>query len=277
MTLESPEGPWQIGAPVSRRGLKFAIVPQFSSRMTPDAYKGASAFLTERMGQPIEVVGSQDYGRFNSDIRDGDTAMGITGSGPYVLGQREFGLVPLAVPVIGGQQTHRSCLVVRAGSSVRTLADLRGQSFAFTDPLSIAGGLVPACDLVRLGTTSGKFFRRITYTHNHHRSIQAVADGLVDGATVNSLVLDTALRSNPELQRKLRVVSRSRAFANGPVVVHPRTPRTFRHKLRTVLLGMGTDPAGKAVLAAMGLGGFVAAAPDQYKTVEAMLRISGAL
>lgn len=262
--------------PAQQTRLRVAIGPQMPGHLTPGGFQAASSYLSRRLGQPVDVVRGRSLGGVIADVRAGDVSVGIMASGPFVLARREFGLIPLAAPIVRGRSTHRSCLVVRRGSKVRKIADLRGRSFAFTDPLSIAGGLVPTASLARFGEKPATFFSRVVYTHDHRRSIAAVAEGVVDGAAVDSLAYDAAAR-DAILKPKIRAVWRSIAFANGPVAVHPRTPVETRSRLLAVLLEMHREPAGRKVLASLGVDGFERVVNDPYKTVEALLHLGGAM
>jgi len=66
----------------------------------------------------------------------------------------------LAVPVIHGELVYYSLLIVGRNTESASLGDLRGASFAFTDPLSNTGRLAPAYQLALLGTNADSFFSR---------------------------------------------------------------------------------------------------------------------
>jgi phosphonate transport system substrate-binding protein len=107
-----------------------------------------------------------------------------------VQGGTELGVDLLAAPQVGGETVYYSYIIVPADSDIQSFADFRGRSFAFTDPLSKTGKLSTVHLLWQQDETPESYFAETFYTFSHDNSIRAVADGLVDGAAVDSLVYD---------------------------------------------------------------------------------------
>lgn len=84
-----------------------------------------------------------------------------------------------------------------------------------------------------------------------------MADTLVDGATVDSLVFEALMREEPELATRVRVVEQSPPFGIPPVVVHPELEPELRQALETALLTMHETPEGREALAVLGIDRFV--------------------
>jgi len=236
--------------------LRVAIAGVLSPVRTLETYRGLLAYMEQRLGQRVELVQRPTYIEVNRLLREQDVQVGFVCTLAYVLGQREFGLELLAAPLVDGRPEYFSLLIVPAGSPASSLADLRGARFAFTDPLSNSGRLVPTVQLHRLGTTPQQFFSRTVYTYSHDNSILAVADGLMDAAAVDSLVYEGLVRQQPEL--------------GPPVVAPPGLEQARREALRLLLLDMDQDAAGRAVLAALGVERFVAVPDSIYDGVRQM-------
>jgi len=64
---------------------------------------------------------------------------------------RRYCVEAIVTPVIRGQPVYRSYLIVSRNRPYHRLKDLRGRLFAFTDPKSNTGALVPACWLAKTG------------------------------------------------------------------------------------------------------------------------------
>ena len=96
----------------------------------------------------------------------------------------------LVAPEINGQTVYHSVLIVPATSPVQSIADLQNKVFAFTDPTSFSGRVYPTYLLSEIDTTPEHFFQYTFFTYSHDRAIEAVAAGVADGASVDSLVLD---------------------------------------------------------------------------------------
>ncbi|MBM3269049.1 MAG: PhnD/SsuA/transferrin family substrate-binding protein [Candidatus Sericytochromatia bacterium] len=261
----------ESASPRPARLLRFAVAPLLTPGIALSGLPAFGRYLAGRIGRPVETVNCRTFAEIEAQIRLGEADVAFLGSGPFVTGREEFGLVPLAVPVVAGSATGRTYLVVPEDGPVRGWADLRGKVMAFTDSLSSSGKLVPTFALTGLGATPDGFFRRVVYTHGVMHSIKAVAHGHVDGASVDGAVFDAAVRQDPSFGRRLRVAWRSAAFGNGPVVVDGRMPGDHRARIAAALTGMRADPAGRQALARLGLDGFERFEPRAYDALAAMV------
>ncbi len=241
---------------------RMAIAPLLTPGIGLDSLPAFEAYLAGRIGQPLETVRGRTLAEMDAQLQLGEADFVLTEGAAYVRGHRQMGLVPVAVPIVRGERTSRAFLVVRQNSAIRTWPDMRGMRVALTDLLSTSGRMVPTQALAKVN---------VMYTHGVSRSIQAVAEGLVDGATVDGLAFKAAARADPSVLRKVRVVWRSGPFPNGPVAVHPRVPAQARQRLGTALLGMSKDPSGRKVLAELGFDRFEAADPAAYAALEAAM------
>jgi phosphonate transport system substrate-binding protein len=256
--------------------VRFAIAPVLSPRATLENYSALAAYLGERLGKTVELVQGNSYAEINALVHSGDATLALVCSGAFVVARREFGMQALVVPVINGENTYHSYLIVPARSGNRGWEDLRHKAFAFTDPLSNTGRLVPLYVLSQMGETPDKFFQNFIFTYSHDNSIRAVAEGLVDGAAVSSLVYDFMVRQDPSLATRIHVVWRSPPYGMTPVVVHPAMPLEARQQLEAIFLNMSTDAKGQEVLRDLGVDAFVRPDPSAYDTIEAVMQATGA-
>jgi phosphonate transport system substrate-binding protein len=206
--------------------------------------------LADRVDAGVEFVQRRTYSELNELLLAGELDAALLCTGGYLeLLRRDAGAVELvAVPVIGGSDTYQSLIIVPAGSSARSLEDLRGQRFAFTDELSLTGRAWVLHALRQKGLEAEGFFREVTFTRGHDRSVAAVARGLVDGAAVHSVVFQHLLEKDPGLFDRVRVVQRSPGFGMTPVVVSTRLPAERRAELKRSLLIFADDATGRRLL-----------------------------
>jgi phosphonate transport system substrate-binding protein len=183
----------------------------------------------------------------------------------------------LAAPQVNGETVYYSLLIVPADSLARSMADLRGQVFAFTDPMSNTGRNYPTYLVQQLGSTPEVFFARTFFTYSHDDAIRAVADGLADGAAVDSLVYDFAIARDPALVEKTQVIHRSPPFGIPPVAVSPNLRPQLRAELQGLLLGMADDPEGRQGLRAIGVDRFAPIDDSAYDSARELLATVGAL
>lgn len=250
--------------------LRVAVAAVLSPKATFDTYGGLLDYLSQVLDRPVEILQRPNYFEINQLIRTGQADVGFVCGGAFVEGEHEGYMELLVVPEIDGATTYRALIIVAAESPLRSFADLRGQRFAFTDPLSNSGHLYVRYKLAQIDETPDSFFAKTIYTYSHDNAIRAVAQGIVDGATVDSLVFDALLRSEPILGQRLRVVERSGPFGIPPVVVHPDLDPALKTAVRQALLEMHSTPQGRAVLDELYIDRFVLPDPAAYADIHRM-------
>jgi len=250
--------------------LRLAVAAMLSPRATIESYDPLRRYLAGLLGGDIELVQRATYAEVNDLVRTGEVDIAFVCTGAFVEGYHRFGMELLAAPAVRGQDAYFSLVIVPAASRAQRFEDLRAQSFAFTDPLSNSGYLAPLWLLHDMGETPEHFFGAISFTRSHDHSIQAVADGVVDGAAVDSLVYDSAVARDRSLATRTRVVHRSGPFGMPPVVVRPGLDRSVKAHLRAAFLEMHRDPAGAAALQALEIDRFVVADLRAYASVQRM-------
>lgn len=267
--LEGPDRRQQVFR-VQSGVLRLAVAPVYSPRRTFQVYRDLAAYLGRATGLVPEVVQGRTYAEINDLVRAGNVTLAVVCTNAYIEGQEDFGMEAIAVPVVGGRTVYYSYLIVPQASRARRLEDLRGSTFAFSDPLSNSGRLAAVYRLLKIGETPGSFFGRYIFTYSHDNSIQAVARKVVNGAAVDSLVYDYAVAEDRDLASKTRIVARWGPYGINPIAVHPRLNPAVKRTLQQTLLDMHRSEEGQRILSRLAVDRF--AEPDDriYDSVRVM-------
>lgn len=250
--------------------LRVALAAVVSPRSTLESYGTLLNYLGERAGRPVKLIQGLTYAEVNERVRSGDVDVAFICTNAYVEGHRQFGMELLVTPQVRGTATYHSYIIVPQASETQTVLDLKGKVFAFTDPMSHTGRLVPLWLLSQMGEQAETFFRRTLFTYSHDNSIQAVADQLVDGAAVDSLVYDFAIARMPQYAARTRIIWKSPPYAAPPVVVHPSLNPELKEQLRRIFLDMDKDERGQAILKDLMIDRFVVLDDAAYDSVRAV-------
>lgn len=257
--------------------LRVAVAAVISPKGTAESYQALLDYLSAQLQRPVELVQRRTYAEINDLVESGYVDVAFICTSAYVDGHDKFGMELLAAPQVNGEATYYSVLIVPVNSGAQTLADLRDKVFAFTDPMSNTGRMYPTFLVKQLGSTPEEFFGRTFFTYGHDDAIRAVADGLTDGAAVDSLVYDFAVAREPALAERTRIIHRSPSFGIPPVVVGPNTRPQLKAKLQNLLLGLADDPVGQIGLQAIGIERFVVIDDSAYDSVRELLNEVGAI
>ncbi len=177
--------------------LRIGVSAIISPEETLAYYQDSFDYLSQKMGVPVKLVQRKTYQEINDLVRKNSVDAAFVCSLAYVEGKDRFGMELLAVPVVRGETYYYSYIIVPEDSPVTTLQELKGKTFAFSDPLSNSGKLSSEYLFAKMGENPETFFKLTFFTYSHDKSIQAVAEKMVDGAAVDSLVCEFKNFSDP--------------------------------------------------------------------------------
>lgn len=258
-----------------RSVLRIAIAPLTSPRDSFPLFAQLQSYLAARLHQPVGIIYRSTYAEINALLREGECDIAFVSGYPYVQGKHDFGMEALASPVVGGQDSSYSYIIVPASSSRTSLSELRGSVFAFSDPLSNAGRLAPEFAVSRTagGTRAQTYFRRAVFTYGQERSIEAVTARTVDGAAVDSLVFERMAATDPSLRAAVRVIERLGPFGTPLMVVRPALDAAVKDDIRRVLFHMHQDQDGRRVLRQLGFDRFAPPDDRSYDGIRRMAQL----
>ena len=264
--------------PVARPGqqasrnppLRVAVAAMISPKETFDLYRQLLEYLSRQVGKDLKFVQRKTYAEINELLRRGDIDVAFICSGPYATAKSSLNFEPLAVPLVHGSHFYQSFLIVHKDSPFTRLEDLRGRSFAFTDPNSNTGKLVPTYWLTELQERPETFFSQTIYTYSHDNSIMAVSRGLVDGAAVDSLIYEYYNEKKPTFTARTRVIKKSQTYGIPPLVASGHLPSSERNRLQQVLLAMHQDPEGKRILGELFIDRFIPLQEEWYEPIQCL-------
>jgi phosphonate transport system substrate-binding protein len=198
-----------ISLPQRTDKLRIAVGAIISPAKSLTFYEDIFDYIGEKLGRGVEMVQRKTYAEVNFLMKEGRIDAAFVCSRPYVEGYRNFKMQLLCVPVCFGKTEYHSYVIVHKDSPIQNLEGLRDKVFAFSDPLSNSGMLIPVYTLAKMGETPESFFRRYIFTYSHDNSIHSVVDKFVDGAAVDSLIWEYESIKEPEWTTQTKIIYRS--------------------------------------------------------------------
>jgi len=232
-------------------------------------YERWAAYLGRKVGKPVRFEQRRTYREAMELIEIGEHDFSWICSFPYAKYRDSKGLGLLVTPVFEGKPLYRAYIIVAKDSPIKALSALEGKVFAYSDPDSNTGYVVPRVLLRELGRNPDSFFRHTFFTYSHSETIQAVAERVADGASVDSYIWEYLNKHRPELTSKTQIIERSRTYGFPPLVYRSGVDPALRARMTDALMTMDYDPEGRALLADLMLDGFEKVSPDHYDGVRA--------
>jgi phosphonate transport system substrate-binding protein len=230
------------------------------------------AQLEKDLGVKVKSVTATDYRGTIEALKFKKAELGHLGPKSYVEASNNnyANVEPVAqLQLANGSLGYRSCLIVHTDSDIFSPEDMAGKTFAFNDPNSTSGYLVPsAFFMMELGVDPKKYFSKVTFSGSHEASILAVSAKKVEIASTNLPDLQQLTRENKVPRGALRVIWVSKLIPNDPIVVRKDLPASFRSAIQESLTTMrARNPEVFKEIGAW-LGGFVVADDSKYQVIR---------
>lgn len=268
--LEKREVLKPAASQTDRKTIRIAVGGMITPREGFAYYRKLLDYIGDKLDMDVEFVDRESYAEINNLLKTGEVDSAFVCGGPYVDGRREFGMELIAAPVAYGEPVYYSYIIVQKDSPIHNFDQLRGKRFAFTDPMSNSGKLVPTYMLAKMNESPDTFFKSYIFTRTHDRSIKAVVQGIVDGAAVDSLIWEYANRSDPEFTSQTRIIKKSPPYGIPPVVTRPGLDPALKEALKRVFLDAHNDPLGREILDKMMIDRFILIDDSAYDSIREM-------
>jgi ABC-type phosphate/phosphonate transport system substrate-binding protein len=176
--------------------------------------------------------------------------------------------LPRGAPGIG-RPLYATRLVVRWDSPYQRLEDTFGGRLGYTVEDSHSGFNALRHHLLpyRLQRGANLYRDSIGPLYTPRRVIDAVIAGTIDVGPLDSYALDLMLRHDPELDRRIRVVSTTEAAPIPFLVAAPQCPDEIVAGLRAALMEFGEAPECAALRDGLCLHGFAPVTIADYEII----------
>jgi phosphonate transport system substrate-binding protein len=228
--------------------------------------------LEKDLGVKVKYTMATDYRGTIEALKFGKAQLGHLGPKAYVeASTNNYANVEsiAQLQLANGSLGYRSCLIVHADSDIFSPEDMAGKTFAFNDPNSTSGYLVPsAFFMMEMGIDPQKHFSKVIFSGSHEASILAVANKKVEIASTNLPDLQQLTRENKVSRGGLRVIWVSRLIPNDPVVIRKDMPASLRSAVTESLTTMkARHPEAFKEIGAW-VGNFVVADDAKYNVIR---------
>ncbi|MBJ2160069.1 phosphonate ABC transporter substrate-binding protein [Variovorax sp. IB41] len=200
--------------------LTVGLIPSEDSRAMIANSQAMMDMLSKALGFAVKPFVAADYNGVIEALRSKRLDVAYLGPFSYVLGATVADIEAFAVAETkkAGRTFYYSQIVTHKDTGIKTVADLKGKTFAFVDPSSTSGHLFPKAGLMKLGFNTDKDFGRVIFSGSHDSSAIAVQNKKVDAAAVADRILDAAVAKGLVKREDLVEVWKSDPIPESPTV-----------------------------------------------------------
>jgi len=256
--------------------VRFGVEPYDTSARLAPIYEKIGKMIADRIGCKVEVYVATGYNAEIEAMRNGKLEVGEFGPLGYVLAHQVAKAE--AVAAFGNVEnkpvTYWASVVTYPSSGIKTIADLRGHSFAFSDPASTSGHLFPAYGLRKAGLDPDSDVKAV-YAGSHTASFEALYNHKVDAAELNSEQLESATQRGHYKDGDLVFLWKSNPIPTDPVAIRGDLPPAFKKKLTEALQHldlMSLDPAERKIMVGAGITQLVPETDAAYDGIRDLVK-----
>ncbi len=259
-----------LGASAQGTPLKLGVGLFQPDKERNDAtYKPLAQYLSAQLGRPVELRTVDTWEGLAKSLANGETDLALMGPWGYVLAHHAAGAQVVSTILYDSKPEYFALIVTHPESGIKTVADLKGKTFAFGDKGSTSGYLIPLHFFMQQGIDPETFFSKVLYTKHQAIETQVAAGQLDAGADYNrnrnAMIEQGLIKAD-----RSRVIWQSAPLPNDAFAVSAALfkDRAFVTGLQAALAGMGAALATQPALLPAHYTGFVATNNAFYKPIR---------
>ena len=260
---------------------KFYIVPAQDVIALGEAGKKLKVFLEKETGMSVEVELPVNYIAVVEAFGSKRADAAIINTFGYIIANEKYGVQARLKLINRGRDEYYGQIIARVDGP-KTLKDLNGKKFAFVDPASTSGYLLP----LRLFKQENIKIKDFMFAGKHDTVVQAVYQKQVDaGATFYTPPDDDGtpkdarwiLRTQyPDIFEKIKILKLTGPIPNDPVAFRKDVPEELKQKISDAIIKYIRTAEGKEVLFGMyHITDFKPASDKDYDIVRGYLKDLG--
>jgi phosphonate transport system substrate-binding protein len=247
------------------------------------------AKVEAQLGVPTKLFTPADYDGVIQGLLGGTLDFAWLGASAYAktyLTNPEAVDVMLTKQNLDGTTGYYSIGFARVDSGITSMEDAKGKVFAFADPNSTSGYLVPGAELTETYGKLEDYFSEVKMSGGHEQSIVGVANGDFDAGVAwadglgnwedgyNSGAFRKAADSGLVDMTTIQEIWRSKLIPEGPLVVRRSLPQDAKDKMLAMLDTIWeTDPECAYAIAAGEAKDFVPVTHEDYLGIIAARKL----
>jgi phosphonate transport system substrate-binding protein len=236
------------GAVPAQGTLTIGRIPSEDPRVMMADNAALIEALHTSLGMEIKPFVATDYNGVIEALRAKKLDLAFLGPFSYVLAASIAEVDPIAIPETQKQgSVYHSLIIARKDRNIRSLADLKGKTFAFVDPSSTSGHLFPKTAMLRAGLNPDSDLRAI-FAGSHDATAIAVANGKVDAGAVADGLLDAAIARGMVKAEEIQIVWTSDPIPGAPMAMRRDLPEPLKQRIRAAFASMRDQPWSKGTV-----------------------------
>ena len=217
--------------------LVFGVIPVAGSTSMKENFGNLSMYLSKKLGIEVKLQLAGDYTGVITGMQHKHIDFAYFGPKSYVEAVKRSNAEALVVEVDAETELpgYKGIIITKKGSGLKSLADIKNKTWAFTSSQSTSGTLVPTVMFAKKGTNPKEYFSKVFYSGGHEASILTVKNKKIDAASTNNLDFNRGLGKKWS-KNDFNVIWTSDLIPGAPVAVRADLPSSLKMALNVILV-----------------------------------------
>ena len=257
--------------------LRVSAIPDEAPTELQRKFEPLGKYLSAQTGMKVVFTPVTDYAAVVESLAT--RKLDLAWLGGFTFVQAKIRTNGTAIPIVQREEDAKfTSKFITANPAIKTLADLKGKSFAFGAPSSTSGSLMPRFFLQQDGINPEKDFKTVAFSGAHDATVAFVAAGKAEAGVLNASVWDKLVETRKVDTSKVRVFATTPPYFDYNWTVRGDLDPALVKKLTDAFLALDpAKPEHKAILELQRAARFVPTQASNYEGIEAAARSAGLL
>jgi phosphonate transport system substrate-binding protein len=255
--------------------LKVSAIPDEAPTELQRKFVPLGKYLEQQTAMKVEFIPVTDYAAVVESLATGRIDMAWLGGFTFVQASKRTN--GAAIPIVQREEDTRfTSKFVTSNPQIKTLADLKGKTFAFGSPASTSGHLMPRYFLIQAGIEPDRDFKNVAFSGAHDATAAFVQSGKVDAGVLNTSVYDKLVEQRKIDPDKVRVFAVTPPYYDYNWTVRGGMDPALVKKLTEAFLKLDPkNPEHAQILELQRATKFVPTRRENYAGIESAARSAG--
>src|SRR5574343_1132241 len=186
--------------------LRVSAIPDEAPTELQRKFAPLGKYLEAQTGMKVVFTPVSDYAAVVESLATRKIDLAWLGGFTFV--QARIRTNGTAIPIVQrAEDAVFTSKFITADPNIKSVADLKGKTFAFGAPSSTSGSLMPRVFLQKAGLNPEKDFKNVAYSGAHDATVAFVAAGKADAGVLNASVWEKMVEQNKVDTSKVRAFS----------------------------------------------------------------------
>ncbi len=239
--------------------LNVSAIPDEAPTELLRKFKPLGAYLEQQLGMPVQFTPVTDYAGVVEALASDRVDLAWLGGFTFVQARIKTGN---AIPLVQREQDATfTSKFITSDANVKSVADLKGKTFAFGSPSSTSGHLMPRYFMQQDGQVPEQLFSRIAFSGAHDATAAWVESGKVSAGVLNASVWDKLVAADKIDTTKVHVFATTKPYYDYNWTVRGNLDPALTAKIKAAFLALDpANPEHKAILDLQAASRFIEAA-----------------